>query len=96
MHLAVNFRAGETDTSYDVEDLLIESKAKLNIRDHRGRIPLHMAFVKIGKHSDTSFMDPIELVTTLIRAMKESSPNFSEEIRAADEFGMTPLHYAVS
>ncbi|KAG4073918.1 hypothetical protein HA402_014123 [Bradysia odoriphaga] len=94
LHLAVNFRAGETDASYDIEDLLIESKAKLNIRDHRGRIPLHMAFVKIGKHSDSSFMDPIELVTTLVRAMKQTLPNFADEIRAADEFGMTPLHYA--
>lgn len=96
LHLAVNFRAGETDASYDIEDLLIESKAKLNIRDNRGRIPLHMAFVKIAKHSDSSFMDPIELVTTLVRAMKQSLPNFADEIRAADEFGMTPLHYAVS
>lgn len=94
--MAVNFRGGETDASYDVEDLLIESKAKLNIRDLRGRIPLHMAFVKVGKHTDSSFMDPIELVTTLVRAMKQSLPNFADEIRLADEFGCTPLHYAVS
>ncbi|KAJ6648044.1 Poly [ADP-ribose] polymerase tankyrase [Pseudolycoriella hygida] len=96
LHLAVNHRSGETDASYDIEDLLIEKKAKLNVRDHRGRIPLHMVFVKIGKHSDNSFMDPIELVTTLVRAMKQSLSNFSEEIRLADEFGMTPLHYAAA
>lgn len=91
MHLAVNSRRGGTDASYDLEDLLLKCGAKTNICDHRGRIPLHYAFVKIDNHKDASFIDPIELV-----ALLDPSDNSSQapSLDIADEFGSTPLHYA--
>jgi ankyrin repeat protein len=91
LHLAVNSRNGGTDVSFDVEDYLLKSGAKTDICDHRKRIPLHYAFVKIDTHNDSSFMDPIELVALLDPG---DSPLQGQAIDVADEFGSTPLHYA--
>ncbi|RWS26208.1 Poly(ADP-ribose) polymerase pme-5-like protein [Leptotrombidium deliense] len=88
LHLLVNARTGETDTIYDVEEFLIESGASLSIRDKIGRIPLHYAFVKTNNHTDTSFLDPIELVTLLTSNKDYTTMN------TPDQFLDTPLHRA--
>lgn len=77
-----------SDASSELEELLIENGAKLFERDCRGRLPLHYAFVKIGYHKDTTHNDPIELVTTLTRAMD------GKMLDEADNFGQTALHRA--
>ncbi|CAL8148360.1 unnamed protein product [Orchesella dallaii] len=92
LHLAVNARGSETDVFYDIEDALISAGANLTTKDQRGRIPLHYAFVKIGDPTATSFFDPIELVSSLVTAMKNSGAE--AEIHSPDVFGCTPLHYA--
>ena len=46
MHLAVNLNPGHMDSSFDVEILLMKHGASLNMRDIRGRLPLHYVFVK--------------------------------------------------
>lgn len=89
--MAVNSRRGGTDCSFDVEDFLLKSGAKTDIQDHRGRIALHYAFVKIDSYSDSSFMDPIELVALLDPG---DNPMQGQAIDVADVFGSTPLHYA--
>ena len=92
LHLAVNSREGGTDVHFDVEDHLLRSGAKTDIRDIRGRIALHYAFVKIGRHKDHSFLDPIELVALLNPSDSTTIQQPSADV--ADNFGSTPLHYA--
>ena len=52
------------------------------------RIPLHYAFVKTEGNLDSFAIDPVEVVTLLLEAMK------GKEINASDSFGCSPLHYA--
>ncbi|CAG7784766.1 unnamed protein product, partial [Allacma fusca] len=95
LHLCVNGRGGETDVTYEVEDVLIDAAPNaLTMWDIRGRLPLHYAFVKMGKFLDKSFIDPIELVAILAKAMKDAG--FIEELGFADGFEATPLHYAAA
>jgi len=54
-----------------------------------GRSPLHYAFVKIGKHTDTSFTDPVALLSILLKHYGDNC-----DIDLADRFGNSPLHYA--
>lgn len=49
LHLAVNANSGSTDDMIEIEDLLIEKGADQLARDSLGRLPLHYAFVKIGR-----------------------------------------------
>jgi ankyrin repeat protein len=66
---------------------LIDRGVELNLRDDRGRTPLHYAFVKIGKWNDSSQIDPIETVSSLCGCK-------GLEIDVADKWFKTPLHYA--
>ena len=59
------------------------------VKDDLGRYPLHYAFVKHGKHTDSSFSDPIEVCSMLVEAMKGTGG-----LDEADKFGGTPLMYA--
>uniref|UniRef100_T1IYM8 Poly [ADP-ribose] polymerase n=1 Tax=Strigamia maritima TaxID=126957 RepID=T1IYM8_STRMM len=88
LHLAVNVCTGSTDDSVEIEDYLIENGVDVFAKDNLGRLPLHYAFVKIGKNSDSSKIDPIEIVSLLTCAMKESN------IDCPDGSGQTPLHCA--
>jgi len=65
MHHAVNVAETSADASFDLEQLLLNYGAKVNMRDSRGRTPLHYAFTKIGKPFESSQIDPIETVTSL-------------------------------
>jgi ankyrin repeat protein len=49
LHYAVNNTTGGFETLTDLEDLLLKYGANTTTRDCRGRLPLHYAFVKIGK-----------------------------------------------
>jgi ankyrin repeat protein len=86
LHYAVNSADPNADTSSDMENLLLDFKADVNIQDIRGRTPLHYAFVKIRKHMDNDFIDPIETVTNLCSSTKI-------KIDIADKWNKTPLHY---
>lgn len=92
LHLALNARGSETDVFYDIEDVLITAGADLTIKDHRGRIPLHYAFVKIGKPTETTFFDPIELVSHIVTSMKSSGA--TAKIHSTDVYGSSALHYS--
>lgn len=59
----------------------------INLRDSKGRVPLHYAFVKLQKWKDTSQIDPIETVSSLC-----GQPGL--DIEVADKWQKTPLHYA--
>lgn len=73
MHHCVNSADCTANTSFEIEELLIQNNARLNITDNRGRIPLHYAFVKIGKPFDSSKIDPIETVSSLLAYMNNES-----------------------
>ena len=49
LHLAVNANSGSANASAEVEEFLIDNGADVFAKDKRGRIPLHYAFVKIGR-----------------------------------------------
>ncbi|XP_067678954.1 poly [ADP-ribose] polymerase tankyrase-like isoform X2 [Haliotis asinina] len=87
LHLAVDYNKGNT-YNFDLVLALINKGADLAIRDVRGRIPLHYAFVKRGKHKDSSQSDPVELCRMVASNMKAG------DINIQDKFGCTPLHRA--
>ncbi|XP_067682285.1 poly [ADP-ribose] polymerase tankyrase-like [Haliotis asinina] len=87
-HLAINSNNGASDTSTDLEEYLLEKGADVFAKDIRERLPLHYAFVKIGRHRDGSTVDPIELCSLLTSKMG------ARGIDDADVFGQTPLHCA--
>jgi ankyrin repeat protein len=76
-----------TEANFDLERLLIKKGIDMNAKDERGRTPLTYAFVKIGKHSEYSEIDPIETVSSYCgyKDIKVDEPDF---------WGKTPLHYA--
>ena len=88
LHLAVNASRGDSDCGQDLEALLLRRKAALAALDCRGRTALHYAFVKIGKHTDRTPCDPIQVVSNLVEGM---SPALLDQ---TDKFGHTALHYA--
>ncbi|XP_071081128.1 poly [ADP-ribose] polymerase tankyrase-like [Haliotis cracherodii] len=87
-HLAINSNNGSSDTSTDLEEYLLEKGADVFAKDIRERLPLHYAFVKIGRHTNGSSVDPIELCSLLTSKMG------TRGIDDADAFGQTPLHCA--
>jgi ankyrin repeat protein len=95
LHLAVNCRRGGTDDTHEVEERLLSAGAQTDVKDDRGRIALHYAFVKRGAHTDHSHMDPIDLVELLepIEDMPAEVPDTTPAV-LIDNFGSTPLHYA--
>jgi len=48
LHHAVNVAETSADASFDLEQLLLDHGSEVNMRDVRGRTPLHYAFTKIG------------------------------------------------
>lgn len=60
LHYAINMSSATADATFETEELLIERGIEINHVDHRGRTPLHYAFVKIRNWKDNSAIDPIE------------------------------------
>ena len=87
LHYAINNSQPNIDSTSEFEELLLDYGANVNAIDLRGRSPLHYAFVKIGNWKSSSYIDPIEAVTTLC-----SKDNI--DIDLPDKWGKTPLHYA--
>jgi len=48
LHQAVNMSSATADASFETEQLLIDLGININQRDHKMRVPLHYAFVKIS------------------------------------------------
>ena len=48
LHMAVNANSGASNSSTDLEELLLDNGANVLAKDVRGRLPLHYAFVKMG------------------------------------------------
>ena len=88
LHIAINLSNDSSDFSMELEMLLLRKGACLSATDSRGRTPLHYAFVKIGKHEDSSSVDPIQIVSALVENMS------SQNIAIQDNFGVSALHYA--
>ena len=89
LHLSVDSSSGDTNQSLDLETSLLRGGCNSLVKDKLGRYPLHYAFVKHGKHQDSSFSDPIEVCSMLVEAMKRE-----KGLDEADKFGGTPLMYA--
>jgi ankyrin repeat protein len=47
LHHAINMSSASADASFETEAVLIDHGININLRDQRGRVPLHYAFVKI-------------------------------------------------
>jgi ankyrin repeat protein len=75
------------DATFETEQFLIDKGVELNLRDCRGRTPLHYAFVKIKDWNGNSQIDPIETVSSLCGCK-------GLEIDVPDKWHKTPLHYA--
>ncbi|CAF0987776.1 unnamed protein product [Adineta steineri] len=84
LHIAVYHNSGAIDSTTDVEEILIDNKCDLLIRDKLGNIPLHNIFLNknIGD-------DPVELCVLILKAMKY------ESLDTKNNEGNTPLHLAV-
>ena len=87
LHWAINNSSHSADASYELEETLLKYGTKVNQIDERGRVPLHYAFVKIGKPFDRSMVDPIETVANLL-----SRDDIKCDV--ADKWGNTPLTYS--
>ena len=87
LHHAVNMSSATADATFETEALLIELGIEINVRDQRGRVPLHYAFVKIKNWKENSPVDPIETVSSLCGVK-------GLEIDVADHWQKTPMHYA--
>lgn len=87
LHHAVNVANADADASFEMESLLLQFKADINILDKNHRIPLHYAFVKIGKPFENSMIDPVETVSSIMGVTNALKG-------VADKWGKTPLHYA--
>lgn len=87
LHHAVNYSKSSADASFEMEALLIRHGANVNAVDHRGRTPLHYAFVTIGAPFEYSHIDPVEVVTSLCSQK-------GCDVKVKDKWGSTPLHYA--
>ncbi|KAM9979763.1 hypothetical protein ACTFIZ_006024 [Dictyostelium cf. discoideum] len=89
LHYSINASGADTNSSFEIEDLLIKHKAPLNEVDYLGRTPLHYAFIKIGSRfidNGTSY-DPVQVVSSLC--------SFETiQIDKPDKFGRSPLFYA--
>ena len=83
MHLSVNRSSDEADQNLDLELVLLRNKCDVLSRDFRGRIPLHYAFVKAGKHTDSTRTDPIEVCSMIVEAMGDDTDAIDE----TDDFG---------
>ncbi|CAD8137177.1 unnamed protein product [Paramecium octaurelia] len=87
LHYATNFSNPNANASFQMEQILIKSGAKCNIRDIYNRTPLFYAFTKFDNPKSTQEIDPFESVSSLL-AYDEC------EVNALDIYGRSPLHYA--
>ena len=87
LHHAVNISSATADATFETEQLLIDLGININLRDQRGRTPLHYAFVKIKDWQNRSQIDPIETVSSLCGCK-------GLEVDVPDKWQKTPLHYA--
>ena len=87
LHVAFNLADSSANASFDMESLLLLFKSDINLRDNQGRTPLHYCFVKLGKPTDDSQIDPIESVSSAC-ALK------SINVNVQDNYQKSPLHYA--
>jgi ankyrin repeat protein len=53
------------DATFETEQVLIDHGININLRDSKGRVPLHYAFVKIKNWTERTQIDPIETVSSL-------------------------------
>lgn len=90
LHLICNADSGETDVSTETLEYLLLRNADPYVKDCRGRLPLHYAFVKIGSHKNIKPIDPVAVVTVLLRHM-QTKPDI---LNAADNWRQSPLHCA--
>ncbi len=93
LHLSVNGSTDDANEALDLEVALLRGGCRVAALDKRGRLPLHYAFVKVGRHRDSGRADPIEVVSLLVEAMEEG-PTEGASVDQEDEFGARPLHYA--
>jgi ankyrin repeat protein len=84
LHIAVYHNSSAIDSTTDVEQILIDNKSDLFIKDKLGNIPLHNVFLNKNVGDD-----PVELCVLLIKAMKY------ESLDTKNNQGNTPLHLAV-
>ena len=49
LHYSVNMDTGTADVTTEVAEFLIDKKANVFVKDMRGRLPFHYAFVKMKK-----------------------------------------------
>ena len=75
------------DATFETEQFLIDKGIELNLKDERGRTPLHYAFVKIKDWKSNHQIDPIETVSSLCGCK-------GLQMDVADKWLKTPLHYA--
>jgi ankyrin repeat protein/predicted DNA-binding WGR domain protein len=87
LHMAFNLAESTADASFDMESLLLLFKADINLQDEKGRTPLHYSFIKLGRISEISHIDPIEAVSSACSSKKIN-------VNIQDRFKRTPLHYA--
>jgi ankyrin repeat protein len=87
LHHAVNLSSATADATFETEQTLIDLGININLRDNKGRVPLHYSFVKIKGWNLSTQIDPIETVSSLCGQA-------GLEIEVADKWNKTPLHYA--
>ena len=87
LHIALNFAPTTSNSNLNIEKILVNEGIDVNGVDIRGRTPLHYLFVKFGKATSTSMIDPIKNVATYCA-------NKKVKIDEPDFWGKTPLHYA--
>ena len=75
------------DATFETEQQLVDLGIDINHKDRHNRVPLHYAFVKISKWTETHQLDPIETVSSMCgcQGLKLDEP---------DVWQKTPLHYA--
>ena len=65
LHFAINMSSATADATFETEQVLIDLGVNINTKDKLDRVPLHSAFVKIGKWQDSSQTDPIETISSM-------------------------------
>ena len=66
LHYAVNFSNSGADASFEMENLLLQYKADINLQDKQGRNCIFYAFIKIKYPFINNNIDPIETVSSLL------------------------------
>ena len=86
LHWAINNNTGN-DTTFDLEEYLLQTGININTLDSKQRNPIHYFFTKINNTGINSKTDPIELFTDFLLY---GNINLDHQ----DEYGRTPITYA--